>query len=58
MTVRGSPQGHCLQGDVPGQPRIVRSLISNSHGDRTLVTIKQACCAPREPRDANGETET
>jgi hypothetical protein len=58
MTVRGSPQRHRWAGDVPGQPRLLRRLISTVVAvalRQDQVKIKQGCCAPREPRDASRE---
>ena len=57
MTVRGSPQRHRWEVDVRGTATPSQAYLS-SHDDRTVVKIKQRCCAPRRPRDANGEPAT
>jgi len=54
MTVRGSPQRHRWVGDVPGSAATHSQVDLSSHGDRTLVTIKQECCAPRHLATRNG----
>src|SRR5437588_260608 len=57
MTVRGSPQRHRWEADVTG-PAATRSRGSEQSWRSHVRQIKQACCAPREPRDANGTGKT
>src|SRR6266852_1970178 len=57
MTVRGSPQRHRWVGDVPGQPRLLRRLISTvmaiAPRQDQATTLGAAGVSRRQPGDCN-----
>jgi hypothetical protein len=54
MTVRGSPQRHRWVGDVPGQPRLLRRLLSTVMAIATREDQARMLCAAGASRRQQG----